>query len=248
MNEQHFIRQLGEKPFSEAVCFAHQIRDEIMAAIRNADLDSVREKNNIIDLLMKYCDIGLLSRCEDTIRSLKNILLSYNTLYSYSAELGGLNPLSSHYKAERYAILIEKAETIRQLWNIYYEYSEDYADPENRTFSRPGEPLSVQVIRYIQKNFTNKLSIEMIADEFHINSSYLMRKFKKDTGHTIQQVITEKRINEACRLLAFSSLNITEISYIVGFNSSSYFSQVFKHTLDISPKEYREHRKKSLYS
>ena len=238
---------LDEINLSDKINLSHKIRKELMNAIKDSDIEKGDDIQEIFRLIIENSDIGIMNRNEDRLRSLKNIILSYNSLYSYFAEEGGLNPITAHYKAEKYAIMIERAESENEVWSIYKEYFYDYIDKNLRILLPKNNSISDRINEYIDKNFTNSLSIKEISDEFHLNASYIMRTFKKETGNTIQQVITQKRIKEACRLLETSNLSITEISFMVGFNSPSYFSSVFKENTKISPQKYRENIKKSLF-
>lgn len=237
--------ELAEVPqdFNEKIRFAHRVREEMMRAVEKGDQEQAGRLCEVIKYLLKQTDLGILTRAEGRLRSLKNIILSYNTLFSYSAEKGGMNSVTGHYKAERYAIMIERASDEEQVWRIYRDYCDEYADAAIRVGTGEGGTISQQTMDYIRWNFTNNLSIADLARELHLSQSYLMRRFKKETGRTIQQVITDRRINEACRLLANSNLNMTEISLMVGFNSSSYFSMIFRQMLGLTPKEYRNHVK-----
>lgn len=227
--------------FNDRIKYSHGIREKLMDAVEKCDQDTANQLCEMTIHIFCHADMGILIRAEERLRSIKNIILSFNTLFSYSAEKGGMNPITCHYKAEKYAIMIERASQEEQVWDFYRDYCAEYSDPSFRMPSNMESTVSQRAMDHIQKNFTNNLSIADIARELHLNSSYLMRRFKKETGNTIQQVITERRINEACRLLANSNLNMTEISLMVGFNSSSYFSLIFRQVIGLTPKEYRKH-------
>lgn len=62
---------------------------------------------------------------------------------------------------------------------------------------------------------------------------------KKHTGHSPIEYLLNKRLKEAEKLLGTTDLSITQIAEIVGFGSSSYFSQFFKKNKNMSPREYR---------
>lgn len=211
-------------------------------AIKNANVEEGEKLFKISASIVENSELGILKRTEG-LRALKNIFLSFNTLFSYNAELGGLSPILAHYKAEKYAIMIERAQSEEEVWKIYDDYFYDYIDGNARIKKANNKAISERVLDYINENFTNSIAIEEIAIYMHLNASHLMRTFKKETGKTIQRVITEKRIQESCRLLATSNLSNTEISIMVGFNSPSYFTATFKQYLYLTPKEYRLHIK-----
>ncbi len=106
----------------------------------------------------------------------------------------------------------------------------------------PSENSTVFLIRdYIEKRFgDNNLSIKEISEHVHLSCSYICTMFKTETGQTLNQYITEYRIEKAKMLLADPRNKITEISSRVGYTDGNYFSKSFKKAVGLSPSEYRE--------
>ncbi len=92
---------------------------------------------------------------------------------------------------------------------------------------------------YIGQHYHEKIALEEIAAHANLNASALCRSFKKKYGYTIFQYMNRLRIEQACRLLRYSDLSITQIAYQVGYNSFSHFSQQFKLHLKIPALAYR---------
>ena len=92
---------------------------------------------------------------------------------------------------------------------------------------------------YISQHYHEKNVLEEIAAHANLNPSALCRAFKKKHGCTIFQYMNRLRIEQACRLLRYSDLSITQIAYQVGYNSFSHFSRQFKLHLKISAFAYR---------
>lgn len=95
--------------------------------------------------------------------------------------------------------------------------------------------------KYIESKYQSQLSYKDVAREIFISPSYFLNLFKKATNLTFTDYLTAVRIQEAKKLLRTSALNITEIAYEIGFNNSSYFSNIFKKTVGISAMEYKKH-------
>lgn len=100
------------------------------------------------------------------------------------------------------------------------------------------------IIKYINQNFATIASIEQIADHLHISKHYLCRLFKNSTGVTLIDYINTIRVKNACDFLENSDKDILEISELCGFNSSAYFSNVFKKMMQESPLQYRKKSRK----
>ena len=99
------------------------------------------------------------------------------------------------------------------------------------------------IIKYINQNFSEIHSIEDVAKRLHISKYYLCRLFKDATGTTLIDYINTIKVKNACKFLETTNKDMFEISEICGFNSSAYFSNVFKKIMKDSPSEYRQKRK-----
>lgn len=93
---------------------------------------------------------------------------------------------------------------------------------------------------YIDKNFKNNLTLDELSDIAHLNKYYLVHNFSKTYGLSPINYLLEKRIEECKHLITTTNLSLSQISQIVGFSSSSYFSQSFKRIVKLSPMEYKK--------
>lgn len=96
------------------------------------------------------------------------------------------------------------------------------------------------VKNYINRNYSQSLNVEQISKQFSCSPSHISHMFKKTTGKSFREYLTEIRLNVAKSLLLNSHLTVTEIAYSVGFNDSNYFSNVFKSHIGTSPREYKK--------
>jgi len=82
-----------------------------------------------------------------------------------------------------------------------------------------------EIIKFIRENFGNKdLSIRMIADQVHFSQTYLCSFFKKSAGMTLNEYITDMRIEKAKELLQDGNIKLYEVALRIGFTDSNYFS------------------------
>lgn len=96
------------------------------------------------------------------------------------------------------------------------------------------------VLEYIEKNYNKKISIDQIAHNIGISSTYLSKKFKKETNHTFNDFLNKYRIQKSLHLMHDSDYRIYEIAEIVGYSEYKYFSQVFKSYMGHSPSEFMQ--------
>lgn len=97
----------------------------------------------------------------------------------------------------------------------------------------------VDLIRYVGEHLTEELTIEELAEHFFISKFHMMRQFKEETGYTIHQYITEKRILLAKKLIA-SGMSATQACYESGFKDYSTFARAYRRRLQKSPAEREE--------
>lgn len=95
-----------------------------------------------------------------------------------------------------------------------------------------------QITSIIEKNMSNEqFGVSELADEMNMSRSNLLRKVKKHTSLSVSQLISQARLKRAMELLRTSSLNVSEVSHQVGFNSTSYFIKCFREFYGYPPGE-----------
>jgi AraC-like DNA-binding protein len=85
-----------------------------------------------------------------------------------------------------------------------------------------------------------KITTEQLADFLYMNRQYLCERFKRETGMTVGQFLTGRKIDEAKRLLRTTGMSIAQISEFLSFSSQSHFQNVFKRITGVTPKAFRE--------
>lgn len=97
--------------------------------------------------------------------------------------------------------------------------------------------------RYIDLHFKESLTLDLLAEEAHMNKHYLSHAFKREYGISPINYMISRRIEESKYLLTETDLSLSQISQLLGFSSLSYFSQVFRKSQSIPPIEYRQNSK-----
>lgn len=106
---------------------------------------------------------------------------------------------------------------------------------------RPGENSMFQktIITYLEKHLNEEITVGDMAEAMGYSESHFRALFRKVSDISPVQFLQHLRIETAQRLIRERRLTLTEIAFEVGFNSSQYFSNVFKKQVGLSPREYR---------
>lgn len=112
--------------------------------------------------------------------------------------------------------------------------------PDTETQGREFSKLTQDVVDYIQKHYTENITLRELADCFSVNSSYLGYLFKKETGILFNDYINRCRISYVKDLLKNSTMKIYEIMEKVGILDSHYFTRIFKKYTGMTPSDYRK--------
>jgi two-component system response regulator YesN len=101
----------------------------------------------------------------------------------------------------------------------------------------------LKVMDIISENYwRSDFSVGFIAENVYLSIGHLCASFKKETGMTIHDYVTEVRMIEAKKRLDEVNLKIYEVAESVGYKSSQYFSQVFYSRLGMTPSEYQRNK------
>lgn len=96
----------------------------------------------------------------------------------------------------------------------------------------------MQILEYIRQNLTEDITSDRIAGAFYLNKYYLMHLFKLETGYTLGNYITNKRLLYARELLQ-KNMPATQVCYECGFKNYSTFSRAYKKCFQDIPAKAR---------
>ncbi len=138
--------------------------------------------------------------------------------------------------------ILEYVQNCHTLWDLHKLLKEKSLILIQATRDlKPENPTILSIKEFINRNYQwENLSVKEISDYVHMSSSYVCTLFKNETDQTLNQYITNYRIEKAKLLLADSQYKITDISAKVGYTDGNYFGKCFKKQVGLSPSEYRE--------
>ena len=131
----------------------------------------------------------------------------------------------------------------RHLLSVLLLWVERWYDA-TRTERRDPDDTDVQLYRrfdaVLERDFTRRHDAAHYADALAVGAPQLSRSLSQVTGRTTKQLITDRVMLEAARLLRFTDLNVGEIAFRTGFEDQLYFSRAFKRHYGQAPTAYRE--------
>ncbi len=101
------------------------------------------------------------------------------------------------------------------------------------------EQIVSQIRAYVQNNLQKSLSLTEISNSVNYNSTYVSRLFRQMTGENLSDYILRTRMTKAMEYLTQGNESIQAIAEKLGFDTSQYFSYVFRKHTGFSPREYR---------
>ncbi|MFJ7933382.1 response regulator [Sporosarcina sp. NPDC096371] len=100
--------------------------------------------------------------------------------------------------------------------------------------------LFTQIESYIKQHIDQELTLNMVAEHFFYNSSYLSRLFKTKLNKNYMTFVSEIRIKYALQCLEVSQHSVTDVSVMCGYKSYKHFVKVFKSITQMTPTDYRK--------
>lgn len=101
-------------------------------------------------------------------------------------------------------------------------------------------PQAEQLIKFINENFSEPLTLESLAEKFNFSPKYISNLIKKKVGCSFLDYLTNLRIKKAVELLTKTDLSIKAIALSVGYEDRQYFHRIFKKKTGKTPAQYRK--------
>ena len=111
---------------------------------------------------------------------------------------------------------------------------------ENReTATETMKDIVKQAADYIDEYYYEDISLTGLANQYNVEPSYFSKLFRQQIGETLMVYLTKVRIEKAKTYMKDPTINLTEISFMVGYDDYSYFSRIFRKIIGMSPRDYR---------
>ncbi len=131
--------------------------------------------------------------------------------------------------------LLGKCTNIRMVYDTIREMLEEKFVDVNSHYS----PKTIQVLKYIEENIRESLSLAETAEIVGVNSAYLGQVFKKEVGVSFKNFVNQKKIEKSEELLKQGQYRIYEVAEIMGFQTVQHFCNTFKKVTGEAPGKYK---------
>lgn len=184
---------------------------------------------------LAYCSTQKWSyiRVKQTVKRVCNILEDYASDGSRTEDILGLESLIDYIdkvveELDQLSLLAELDEVVAYVLEGQQEETTDTIAGVVR-----------QAVRYVDEHYFEELSLTLLAERYHVESSYFSKMFRQETGKNLMLYIADKRIGKAKEYMKNEKLNLTEIAFMTGYDDYTYFNRVFRKLVGKSPREYR---------
>lgn len=233
----------------------------------SVDLESTIVEAGTLALILPG-QLHAIHQYEEEKMEYENIIFHSNLLYSRHSDACSsdyLQPLFSNTLAvptfikpdmegyQELAACIDRADEIcksfpkaypfaikSQLFQFFYLLFSEHAILAHSGKNIRSLDKMKQIIKFIEQNYSRRITIAEISAELGLSQSHFMKYFKKTMGTSFVEYLNEYRLTMASRLLLVSSDSILNIAGEVGFENLSYFNRVFKKRFGITPRDYRK--------
>ena len=190
-------------------------------------------------MLASFSALSFERRLPDELRNLKNYCIIMNTLLRKAAESAGVHPLYLDRLSSDFARRIEAMSSVMDIRPLMETMFSEYCRMV-RAQSTGGYSAPVQkALLYISTHLADDLSLKNIAAQLDISAPYLSALFHRETGQTLTDCVTSRRMQYAQRLLQATRLQIQTVAQHCGIYDVGYFSRQFKRFCGMTPKQFR---------
>ena len=201
------------------------------------------KKNTITMLPVEQGRIG-----PDSLRQAKNIFIAGCTLYTRAAIAGGLDVEEAYNLSDVYIQTCESYTTVAEVERLHQHMPLDFTERvAHEVKLKNVSQLIIDAVHFIKENVNQPIQTSDIAEHVNLSQSYFLKRFKSETGIGVTDYITKAKIEEACLLLSYTDKSLTEISNYLYFSSQSYFQNVFKKQMHMTPRQYRNMKKTQVF-
>ncbi|MCY9694515.1 helix-turn-helix domain-containing protein [Paenibacillus alginolyticus] len=216
----------------ETVSVNHTVLKELIELVKWGNPSSIEAQTGLwySHLIHLHAD-GFTARRSffEFIVTLNSLLLRDSELHNIVIDSGFLLTSAERVDDSLEQWLIRLNDTLFE-WN---RQCAELSDPQKKSGFE-------EIELFIREHYAEDISLQGIAERYHMSESYFSRLFKKQVGTSFLEYVTLIRVGQAKELLTNPRLRIYEVSVQVGYQDQRYFSQLFRKYTGETPTEFRK--------
>ena len=181
----------------------------------------------------------LTPRLHSLLRDFKNFSIILNSLLRKTIEQASVHPYYIDQISARFAMEIEALTNLEEGERLRVRMVKEYCRYVQKYSLRQYSPLIQKVINQINLHMDSDLSLKSLASQCYISPSYLSSVFKQETGQTLTDYISSRRMERAAMLLVTTNARVSVVAEEVGILDVNYFTKMFKSATGQTPTHYR---------
>lgn len=216
-----------------------EVEQIMVRHIRNGDKAALKK---MFVMGMMGEGAGTLSK-RSHLRSRKNIAICAIAIAVRAGIEGGLYTELAYRLSDTYIQHIEDLHDVRSvetaMIDAFLDVAERVSESRKGTVSKP----IAQCQEYIFNHLHEAIPMPVLAELTGLNAAYLSTLFKKETGLTISAFIQQEKVEEAKKLLDFTTDSISTLATRLNYYDQTHFIKSFKRIAGVTPKQYRDRKR-----
>ena len=213
-----------------------------------SEKNQTTEITSVKQLLLSHASVGNISEAKNLFSALVDSTSDYNFIKTKNIALEIFLILSD--KLKKYNIDLSTIPDFSFSKILSFENNDELklwghqflgfiCAQINNHFSDYNKNAITKARIYIKENCCNDITLNDVANSVYLSPDYLSRLLKKYTNENFVDILIKERMEKATELLHNDNLKIYEISQMVGYKTTKYFTKLFKLHSGITPTEYR---------
>lgn len=176
---------------------------------------------------------------DSPMRSMKNSLIASCTLFARAAIDANVPTEEAFSHSDVHIREIEVINQVKLLQQYEYTMLEDFFALIEHYRQEDYSTLTLKSIQYIHENITDQITLDQLATILNRSKSYISYTFKNEVGMNLTDYINMNKIEESKYFTKYTNMSISEIAFLFNFCNPSYYTNLFKKTVGMSPSEFR---------
>ncbi|OOP72783.1 response regulator transcription factor [Clostridium beijerinckii] len=219
--------------------FEHKYVKEEMISKINALVENIfLGGDNVIYICKEIVESIYLDLDNETITS--NIATDRAKEKIYEKLVKNKTWLKKFIWAQNYTY--KKGFVVKTKEEIFNEWKRDFVQVARviKKYQVLDNKLIYHIGKYVVVHVDEKLTLESVSKAVYLNKSYISHIFRRETGISFVEFITDVKIDRAKILLLDNERKICEIALLIGYSDAEYFSKIFKLKTGLTPTQFRE--------